>query len=180
MMKKYLVLLLLASAGSANAAPVSFNFTQDGYDEGATISGTFAGEDLDNDGQLTSFNGELTNFTMSFSGNSLVSAFTLGFADLWGFVYDLPSGPLGDGLTGAIEGIGAGNSMFDYVAGPGPFAECGIGFDCASVTDFATGAASFSNQFVMVSAVPVPAAVWLFGSGLLGLVGVARRSAKTA
>ena len=26
-----------------------------------------------------------------------------------------------------------------------------------------------------VSAVPVPAAVWLFGSGLLGLVGVARR-----
>ncbi len=27
----------------------------------------------------------------------------------------------------------------------------------------------------VVSAVPVPAAVWLFGSGLLGLVGVARR-----
>jgi hypothetical protein len=26
-----------------------------------------------------------------------------------------------------------------------------------------------------VSSVPVPAAVWLFGSGLLGLVGVARR-----
>lgn len=30
-----------------------------------------------------------------------------------------------------------------------------------------------------VSAVPVPAAVWLFGSGLLGLIGVARRK-KTA
>ncbi|MCP4042838.1 MAG: VPLPA-CTERM sorting domain-containing protein, partial [Gammaproteobacteria bacterium] len=26
-----------------------------------------------------------------------------------------------------------------------------------------------------VSAVPVPAAVWLFGSGLIGLLGVARR-----
>ncbi len=26
-----------------------------------------------------------------------------------------------------------------------------------------------------VSTVPVPAAVWLFGSGLLGLIGVARR-----
>jgi hypothetical protein len=26
-----------------------------------------------------------------------------------------------------------------------------------------------------VAAVPVPAAVWLFGSGLLGLIGVARR-----
>ena len=29
-----------------------------------------------------------------------------------------------------------------------------------------------------LQAVPVPAAVWLFGSGLLGLVGVARRKAK--
>jgi hypothetical protein len=28
---------------------------------------------------------------------------------------------------------------------------------------------------INVSAVPVPAAVWLFGSGVLGLVGVARR-----
>jgi hypothetical protein len=28
------------------------------------------------------------------------------------------------------------------------------------------------------SAVPVPAAVWLFGSGLLGLIGVARRKSR--
>jgi hypothetical protein len=28
---------------------------------------------------------------------------------------------------------------------------------------------------VTTQAVPVPAAVWLFGSGLLGLIGVARR-----
>lgn len=36
---------------------------------------------------------------------------------------------------------------------------------------------TFSN--LIVSAVPVPPAVWLFGSGLLGLVGIARRK-KTA
>ena len=30
-------------------------------------------------------------------------------------------------------------------------------------------------RFTPVSSVPVPAAVWLFGSGLLGLVGLARR-----
>lgn len=33
----------------------------------------------------------------------------------------------------------------------------------------------FNVTVTSVSAVPVPAAVWLFGSGLLGLVGVARR-----
>ena len=37
--------------------------------------------------------------------------------------------------------------------------------------DATTGVVSYSA----VSAVPVPAAVWLFGSGLMGLVGVARR-----
>jgi hypothetical protein len=33
----------------------------------------------------------------------------------------------------------------------------------------------FDNASMTVAAVPVPAAVWLFGSGLLGLIGVARR-----
>lgn len=40
------------------------------------------------------------------------------------------------------------------------------------VLTFATG---FDTLQVDVRVVPVPAAVWLFGSGLLGLVGVARR-----
>ena len=33
----------------------------------------------------------------------------------------------------------------------------------------------FVGTSITISAVPVPAAVWLFGSGLLGMVGVARR-----
>ena len=37
-----------------------------------------------------------------------------------------------------------------------------------------SGAALFSLDF-NVAAVPIPAAAWLFGSGLLGLVGIARR-----
>jgi hypothetical protein len=48
---------------------------------------------------------------------------------------------------------------------------------CAMVTaPFPGQTPAFSGTIVPVpSAVPVPAAVWLFGSGLLGLVGVARR-----
>lgn len=36
------------------------------------------------------------------------------------------------------------------------------------------------SSVVGLSSVPVPAAVWLFGSGLLGLIGVARRKARSA
>ena len=43
---------------------------------------------------------------------------------------------------------------------------------------------SFDNNGTLVTVdvqiIPVPAAVWLFGSGLLGLVGVARRKALVA
>ena len=42
------------------------------------------------------------------------------------------------------------------------------------VGDFCLGAGSYS-ACGQVSAVPVPAAVWLFGSGLLGLAGIASR-----
>jgi hypothetical protein len=44
-----------------------------------------------------------------------------------------------------------------------------------------TSEAYFDNVSVTadVSAVPVPAAAWLFGSGLLGLVGVARRKSRS-
>lgn len=48
-----------------------------------------------------------------------------------------------------------------------------------SVGNFAKGPSSLGGGIAFasfqVSAVPVPAAIWLFGSGLLGLVGIARR-----
>jgi len=54
------------------------------------------------------------------------------------------------------------------------------GHDITSTEDPSLGFTAFTAQWVIegtihTSAVPVPAAVWLFGSGLLGLVGVARR-----
>jgi hypothetical protein len=42
----------------------------------------------------------------------------------------------------------------------------------------AGGSIFWDDASLEVSAVPVPAAVWLFGSGLLGLVGVARRKSR--
>lgn len=55
----------------------------------------------------------------------------------------------------------------------------GNGFDATDVNwSFSSSSVtSYSMTVSSVSPVPVPAAVWLFGSGLLGLVGIARRKA---
>lgn len=53
----------------------------------------------------------------------------------------------------------------------------GAGFDPtpATLSWTGNGPGSMYSWSATVSAVPVPAAVWLFGSGLLGLIGMARR-----
>jgi hypothetical protein len=48
-------------------------------------------------------------------------------------------------------------------------------FDVNAGTNYFFGADAGVSGYTDVSAVPVPAAVWLFGSGLIGLIGVARR-----
>jgi len=44
-----------------------------------------------------------------------------------------------------------------------------------SIFDEFIGSAFGEFNFAAASPVPIPPAVWLFGSGLLGLVGIARR-----
>lgn len=89
--------------------------------------------------------------------------------------YDM-STPTASDLAG--EGIG-GNPMQD-----GPFPLMNANFDVLTLTmtnpDTGGSIAAFcdfnpADPTCFGTAVPVPAAVWLFGSGLLGLVGVARR-----
>jgi hypothetical protein len=160
---------LVACFSSVDAAPISFNFSQGGFFEGASVTGMFTGDDLDNNGQLSSFAGEVSDFVMSFSGNSLIPSFSLGFSDPFALVYDLDGGPLGDGVTLDVEGIGAASGIHSYATGQGATG----GIDGGWVDDFI--GPNTTSELVQVSAVPIPPAVWLFGSGLLGLVGMARR-----
>lgn len=74
---------------------------------------------------------------------------------------------MGNALSGGSpffdDGI-SGSALID-----GPFPDFNVNFDIGSGN---------SLTLLNVSTVPVPAAVWLFGSGLIGLIGFARR--KTA
>jgi hypothetical protein len=76
--------------------------------------------------------------------------------------------------TTTVAGAGMGSAISgqlpliaDTIGGSpmiaGPFTGYNANFDITSIT------------VTSIQAVPVPAAVWLFGSGLLGLVGIARR-----
>ena len=68
-------------------------------------------------------------------------------------------------IIAADSGSGyVGGDAINYIVGPLPN---------ATFVSFGTDEPQLAA--VDLTAVPVPAAVWLFGSGLLGLVGVARR-----
>jgi hypothetical protein len=93
-----------------------------------------------------------------------------GFFVVEGWTLDLSSLLVNGPATGAT---------FLNLSGAGVLT--GHGFEATEAiwTFSAENATSYSMKVTAegIPAVPVPAAIWLFGSGLLGLVGVARRKA---
>ena len=180
-MDKKLMLLLMAigmglSASSANAG--LYTFSQTGFEEGAFVTGSFQGSDLNNDGVI-SFGSlapaqELTAFSLSFSGNSIASAFTHGLSDITFFGYGLNTNPetLGDSFSEGLATRWFNTSGYTYVSGLAPNAQYGGG-----IVNWASGFDTNSENLISVNAVPVPGAVWLFGSALVGFLRMKRRQA---
>ena len=82
---------------------------------------------------------------------------------------------VGSALNSDVVNIDLGDGGLAYYIGltsDVAFSSATLQFDAA-----AEGAFLYSIDDITVSAVPVPAAVWLFGSGLIGLIGLARRKA---
>lgn len=76
-------------------------------------------------------------------------------------------------LTFSITGVN-GDSPASYAI-DSKLKPAAVEFFAAHVAGFDNGNGVTSAQFAGSTPVPVPAALWLFGSGLLGLVGVVRR-----
>lgn len=167
--------MLLAIAASS-AGATTYLFSQGGYSGGGTITGSFEGADVNRDGQIALFTlGEITGFSLSFSGDSLVGSFQHGLGDLAGFVYNTGSSFIGDDPAGPgqSEGVATnwhGASGFEYFSGLGPNGVRQIPGLGGTVTDQITLASSSSPQAISVAAVPEPKpyALLLAGLGLLG------------
>lgn len=181
-----LFLVVLSSAASANtitmSAPASVN-VGDSFD--VTIFGDFpdglvAGGGLFNfDPALVSVSGivlDLAGADPAFScpgtGNCSSGA---GFESIhWGSFSQVIA--VGAGVvqmaTVSLTALAGGSASFGMVDDPA----AGGWFDVAFFGD-ATPVFNGTSVTINSTVVPVPAAVWLFGSGLLGLVGVARRRA---
>ena len=86
--------------------------------------------------------------------------------------YSIISNPLstqGGVSNGPIYNFSSLNSASFLVIGTSPRTG-----DLGPILSISTGVSQFYINEIGFSAVPVPAAVWLFGSGLIGLIGVAR------
>ena len=163
--------LTITSAASASAATISLNFS-------------------------TLPNGSSTNvvvndfLTISSASSFEIFPFGLQNADLDPIIFtfdttkvDVSSVSLGGNSNNSpvnIEGFGSLNSTFTSTSSGWSESVTidGIGsISSISVRLLESGINSFQFDYVDVAAVPVPAAVWLFGSGLFALAGVARRKA---
>ena len=203
--KRVFIMIMLGLSSWLSATPVmavtpdiAYAFFQDGYSEGATVTGAFSGVDLDGNGILVHFplrgegvppieHLELTSWSMHFSGNTLSPAFDLTLSDLFGFVYEIGTSGLGDDPAfdptineNLTEGIGAIGSAHFYTSGLGPNSFIGgyVGgpIDFPELNNLEDEALDSSPNLVRVSVVPEPACISLLIVAGLLFARVARAS----
>jgi hypothetical protein len=112
-----------------------------------------------------------------------VDAFRAGGDGFYDILFDFPPPPgqdaakfnAGEDLVYTISATGLTAASFNVLGTPGPGA--GNPGPYTSVARFQSTGPKEQDSDWVGAVVPVPTAVWLFGSGLLGLVGVARRKA---
>ena len=171
----------LLIAGQVSAATVSLTPSASTVNIGDALTLTVQGSDFFDDvssGSVTvtwdatamTMTSTVTEVAASAAANGFVIDFgtTLvpGQLDATYATFGVVMGPVFDFFS--MDFIALGSSIVNIGAGPGGDWQDGtLPLASPVIIDSYVGAS--------VSAVPVPAAVWLFGSGLIGMVGIARR-----
>lgn len=160
----FLCCLLITSTPAYSA---TYEFSLGGFSQpGASLIGTFEAIDLNSNGFIRLAEaGELTSFNMAYSNSFDRIAFDLvGLTD---FEFN-PNPIFPDGLVLAFEA--------------NPSLTSGIAFlFSTNIRSHFIIAASVGDEslelpvITEISSVPVPAAIWLFGTCLLGLIGFSMR-----
>jgi hypothetical protein len=141
--------------------PTSFSFT-DGMH-------TITSADMAGDPQL--YNVEFSFHTDSYGDITYWSIY-LDFGPVGTPFYPGTLGNIGDSLVRIHTTGGLFATAWDIGA---VFTCTAINPDSSCATDMEYGDITFSPGTWAVSTVPVPSAVWLFGSGILGLIGFSRK-----
>jgi len=177
---KHLIFTALAVAGNASASLINFTVTGDvlsalnygGLGYGSTITADIT---LDDTG-LTGIGTEQIFFTglntLDITAGTLSFNQTMGDSALTSITF----------VDGSLTNLYFG-AQFGMLGAPEDFFSS-LTTVTASRNEIIKGRSITHNLYATwqvttlpLTPVPVPAAVWLFGSGLLGLVGVARRKA---
>jgi len=139
------------------------------------------------------FASDTDDFTVSVASKNVFNSASMAVSSAFGPQDEIQAKATGTyyfnmGLSGSPTGSYAGmvdaNSSFgaELLLADNAILEMGMySFDGTTVTDLGTWTLDTTGANLMATystaAVPVPAAVWLLGSGLLGLIGIRRRNA---
>jgi hypothetical protein len=172
---------MVGGAGGLNAGSPSYAVTSTGGTFNATIGG-LTGNDLSNmsgtiASELNTINGLINSPTAtsllgkddSSFGNSFAPFQTNTDQSNWG-------GSTGQVATAGLTASGSkGSLLYAFTA-----SNTSVGTQATFTQKYDVSLTTSGLTYTAVTAVPVPAAVWLLGSGLLGLAGVARRKSVAA
>ena len=163
-----LALAAVIGATEVSAGPISYRLFQDGFTDGATLSGKITVDDIDGNGVVEGgfiFGSEVRDVAAFFSGNSLVPVTSFDLSDLFGFIWFPSRGPaIGDDLDSPTEGLAFGGLVVVYLSGYGPNGVPG-GF----LVDTFTGAQDSTLAIAQLSRIPEPGTVGLLGVGLVAI-----------
>lgn len=181
------IIPLLAITLSSARASVIYEFDVSDVTWASSTSGDFSnttfwfefadGADLNalNDIDLLSMGFDTAVDHTAFSNPSLGMFNINDIFGISGSVASLTIGGSGSAAVWCANSIGCGGNTMQVGQG----GSTSLTYAGASSNGVAHNSVTSHTYFTSASAVPIPAAVWLFGSGLLGLVGIARRK-KTA